>query len=315
VTATEIQSFAVHDDPGIYLACPLTCLTENTARRRQINSDIAAAKRAIDAVTVGDRLTEESWPVSVYAPIDHSAPWKRDGLTPEDVYRKNLDAIHASDALIAFGENGASAGVGQELEWAIRLGIPILYLTSDRAVSRQIQGAPAFLRTQSYGDDSQTLENHVKNFLRLWQPMILDGPRRRASRRLRYTATTKRLRAAWQSCPNPTEVAAQVRVDIRYLELALSDPIFVSVMPAETLITLAHELDVPLTSHSPSHLIALPVPALRALLAAAEAHGWPDRDVERLIVHGRAASEADTSIDLTTKAGWQSLYGSLGSAR
>jgi len=54
VTATEIQSFAVHDDPRIYLACPLTCLTENTARRRQINSDIAAAKRAIDAVTVGD---------------------------------------------------------------------------------------------------------------------------------------------------------------------------------------------------------------------------------------------------------------------
>jgi len=140
VTATEIQPSAVHDDPRIYLACPLTCLTENTSRRRQINSDIATAKRAIEAVTVGDRLAEESWPVCVYAPIDYSAPWKQDGLSPDDVYRKNLDAIHASDALIAFGENGASAGVGQELEWAIRLGIPILYLTADRVVSRQIQG-------------------------------------------------------------------------------------------------------------------------------------------------------------------------------
>ena len=78
------------------------------------------------------------WPID--APIDYSAPWKQDGLSPDDVYRKNLDAIHASDALIAFGENGASAGVGQELEWAIRLGIPILYLTADRVVSRQIQG-------------------------------------------------------------------------------------------------------------------------------------------------------------------------------
>ncbi len=289
MTAIEVQPKVCLDLPKLYLACPLTGLAEDA--RRQINSDVVAVQRAVEAVTVGERVDDACWPVSVYAPIEHE--------------------VHASDALIVLGENGASAGVGQELEWAIRLGIPILYLTAGRDVSRQVQGAPAFLQTQSYNGDTRTLESHVKNFMRLWRPMILDGPRRRESRRLRYEAVTKRLRAAWQTCPKPTEVAAQVRVDIRYLELALSDPVLVSVMPAETLISLAHELDVALTSHSPQRLLVLPIPALRALLAAAEADGWPDEDVERLMIHGRAASERSAGIDLTTISGWRSLHGDL----
>jgi hypothetical protein len=309
MTTMELQPKASLDLPKIYLACPLTGLTQRA--RRQIKSDVAAAQRAVEAVTVGDRVDDERWPVSVYAPIEHTAPWNRDRLSAEQVYRTNLHAVHTSDALIVLGENGASAGVGQELEWAIRVGIPILYLTAGRDVSRQIKGAPAFLQAQSYNNDTRTLESHVKNFMRLWRPMILDGPRRRESRLLRYEAVTKRLRAAWETCPKPTEVAAQVRVDIRYLELALSDPVLLSVMPAETLISLAHELDVPLTSHSPQHLLVLPVPALRALLAAAEAEGWPDKDVERLIVHGRAASERNAGVDLTTITGWRSLHGDL----
>jgi hypothetical protein len=309
MTTIEVQPEARLDLPKIYLACPLTGLTPRA--RRQIDSDVVAVKRAVDAVTVGDRVDDACWPVCVYAPIEHTAPWNRDELSAEQVYRTNLNEVHTSDALIVLGENGASAGVGQELEWAIRLGIPILYLTAGRAVSRQIQGAPAFLQAQSYSNDTRTLESHVKNFMRLWRPMILDGPRRRESRRLRYEAVTRRLRAAWQTCPKSTEVAAQVRVDIRYLELALSDPVLVSVMPAETLISLAHELDVALTSHSPQRLVVLPVPALRALLAAAEADGWPDVDVERLIVHGRAVSERNADIDLTTISGWRSLHGDL----
>jgi hypothetical protein len=309
MTAIEVQPQACLDVPKVYVACPLTGLAQRA--RRQIDSDVVAIKRAVEAVTVGERVDDERWPVSVYAPIEHTAPWNRDKLSAELVYRTNLNEVHTSDALIVLGEHGASAGVGQELEWAIRLGIPILYLTAGRNVSRQIRGTPAFLQAQSYNNDTRTLESHVKNFMRLWRPMILDGPRRRESRRLRYEAVTKRLRAAWETCPKPTDVAAQVRVDIRYLELALSDPVLVSVMPAETLISLAHELDVTLTSHSPLRLVVLPVPALRALLAAAEADGWPDQDVERLIVHGRAASERNADVDLTTISGWRSLHGDL----
>jgi nucleoside 2-deoxyribosyltransferase len=308
MTAIEVRPGVSLDLPQIYVACPLTGLAP--AACRQINSDVHAVTQAIEAVTFGDRMDDERWPVRVYSPIDHTAPWRQDGLSAAQVYRRNLDEIHASDALIAIGEGGASAGVGQELEWAIRLGIPILYLAASD-VSRQIQGAPAFLQAQTYGNDARTLESHVKNFMRLSRPMILDGPRRRESRRLRYEAVTQRLRARWQTCPNPTEVAAQVRADIRYLELTLSDAVLVSAMPAETLISLAHELDVALTSHSPQHPVVLPVPALRALLAAAEAGAWPDEDVERLIMHGRAALERNTDIDLTTISGWRSLHRDL----
>jgi hypothetical protein len=309
VSAVEVWAEAASDDPRIYLACPLTDLDAKS--QRQIRSDVLAAKRAIEAVTIVDRVDSERWPIVVYAPIDHTAPWKKDALSPEEVYSRNLAEVHAADALIVIAENGGSAGVGQELEWSVRLGVPILYLTADSAISRQILGAPGFIQAQAYGSDALTLESHVKNFLRQWKPLILDGPRRRQSRQLRYLAVAQRLRAAWEGCSNPTLVAAQVRVDVRYLELSLSDPGLLSVMPIETLISLAHELDVDLASHSPRRSMSLPVPALRALLAAAETDGWSDSDVQRLMFYGCAALERGDTLDLSTLAAWRTLYGRL----
>lgn len=309
MSAVESWAEAAHDDPRIYLACPLTGL--DTKSQRQIKSDVLAAKRAVEAVTIGDRLDEHRWAAVVYAPLDHTAPWKKDGLLPEDVYSRNLAEVHAADALIVIAENGGSAGVGQELEWAFRLGLPILYLTADAAISRQIRGAPGFIQAQAYGNDGLTLESHVRNFLRQWKPLILDGPRRRQSRRLRYLAVAQRLRAAWDGCSNRTLVAAQVRVDVRYLELSLSDPVLLSVMPIETLISLAHELDVDLASQSPRRMMTLPVSSLRALLGAAEAEGWSDSDVQRLMFHGRAALERGDLLDLSTLAAWRTLHDGL----
>jgi hypothetical protein len=269
---------------------------------------VLAAKRAIEAVTVGDRVEQDRWPAAVYAPLDHTAPWKKDGLSPEEVYSRNLAEVHTADALIVIAEDGGSAGVGQELEWAVRLGLPILYLTADSAISRQILGAPGFIQAQAYGNDASTLESHVKNFLRQWKPLILDGPRRRQSRQLRFLAVAQRLRAAWEACANRTLVAAQVRVDVRYLEIALSEPVLLSVMPIETLISLAHELDVDLASNTPRPMLSLPVPATRALLAAAETDAWSDRDVERLMFYGRAVLERGDAVDLSTLTGWRTLY-------
>lgn len=309
MSAAEVWTDAARDNPRIYLACPLTGLDAKS--QRQIKSDVLAAKRAIESVTISDRVEADRWPAVVYAPIDHTAPWKKDGLSPDEVYSRNLAEVHAADALIVIAENGGSAGVGQELEWAVRLGLPILYLTADQAISRQILGAPGFIQAQAYGSDAQTLESHVKNFLRQWKPLILDGPRRRQSRELRYLAIGQRLRAAWEGCSNRTLVAAQVRVDVRYLELSLSDPSLVSVMPIETFVSLAHELEVDLTNHAPQRVISLAVPLLRALLAAAEADGWSDGDVERLMFHGRAALEREEEVDLATLAGWRALYGRL----
>src|SRR4051794_21911132 len=110
VSAVELWAEAARDDPRIYLACPLTGLDAKS--ERQIKSDVVAAKRAIEAVTVGDCVEENRWNVAVYAPLDHTAPWEKDGLSPEEVYSVNLAEVHASDALVVIAENGGSAGVG-----------------------------------------------------------------------------------------------------------------------------------------------------------------------------------------------------------
>ncbi len=289
----------------LYLACPLTGLRD--VDRRQIDSDVEAVKRAVERETNLDRIPEKAWPLAVYAPIDHTAPWRDDGLSPYEVYRRNLKAIHDSDGLVVLAEKGGSAGVGQELEWAIQLRIPVLYLTATDEPSRQIAGSPAFISAQVYGNDTATLEDHVKNFLRRWRPLILDGPSRRESRGLRFQAITTRLLAAWVSCSNPTEVAAQARIDLRYLEVALSDARYVAVMATDTLLTLAQLLGVPLRTLDPEPSFVLPVPMLRPLMAAAAEEGWQDNAIERLLHEGRAALQSGSSSPLTTISGWKRL--------
>jgi hypothetical protein len=291
--------------PRLYLACPLTGL--GPAVRRQIEADVAIVKHAILNETHLDRIDAETWPLSVYAPIEHTSPWKNDGLAATDVYRRNLRMVHDSDALIVLAEKGGSAGVGQETEWASRLGLPIAFLCAGPAISRQIAGCPGLILVQSYNKDAATLEDIVKNFVRRWKPVILDGPRRRASRIARFEPMTLRLRGAWQSCRNRTDVAAQIRVDVEYLELTLSDPRYVAVMPTDTIIALSRELNVPLGGLDRRGTFALPVPMLRALIAVAAEDGWADDVIEALIYDGRAAIEEADPLDLKTVGGWRSL--------
>ncbi len=304
------MSPAVTGDARLYLACPLTGLGDDG--RRQVRSDVAAVKRAVERATDIDRAEDEVWPVAVYAPIDHTAPWSDDSLSAHEVYRHNLREVHDSDGLIVLAEGGGSAGVGQELEWAIQLRIPVLYLTATGAASRQISGSPAFVSARIYNNDTETLEDHVKNFLRQWRPLILDGPARRESRKLRFEAITTRLRAAWQGCSNPTDVAAEARIDLQYMELALTDPRYVAVMATDTLLTLAHLLQVPLNALDPEPSFVLPVTMLRPLMAAAADEGWEDAVIDRLLHEGRAAVQRGTESGLTTISGWQRVRQSLG---
>jgi len=294
--------------PQLYLATPLTNL--DLPRRRHIQSDVAHVKQAVERSTKLDRVDSESWPISVYAPIERTPPWLEDGLANREIYKLNLSRLHDSDGLIVIAENGGSAGVGQELEWATRLGIPIAFLTA-ADVSRQIAGVPAFISAQSYNRDPSTLMSQVENFLQQWKPLILDGPRRRASREFRYEPITLLLRGAWQSCPNPTGVAAQVRVDFDYLDLALSDARYVATMPIDTLIEVAHHLSVPLSNLGKTSSFILPVPMLRALTAVAAEEGWHDSVVDRLLYEGRAALDRGDQIDLRTVQAWRLLRQNL----
>lgn len=290
--------------PEIYLASPVTGLDMDSLRH--IKSDIAHVKSAIGRATGLDRIESECWPVSVYVPAEHTSPRLDHGLSDREIYKRNLSKVHDADALIVIAENGGSAGVGQEVEWAIRLGIPIAFLTAGD-VSRQIAGVPALISAQSYNRDPSTLMAQVENFLRLWKPMILDGPRRRASRTLRYEPITLRLRGAWQTCRNPTDVAAQVRVNLDYLELALSDARYVATMPTETLIELAHHLGVSLTALDKHPSFTLPAALLRSLMVAAAEDAWSDRLITTLLYEGRAALDRGDPVDLETLAGWRQL--------
>ncbi len=304
LTLVKISVDSATELPRLYLGCPLTVLTDDA--KRQLKSDIASAKKAIEAVTVSDRIEDERWPVSVYAPIDKTSPWETPEMSSSEVYRTNLSEVHNSDVLIAIGEGGGSAGIGQELEWAIRLGIPALYL-SPKEVSRQIQGAPGSLQTATYEEDATTLEAVIQNFLRKWRYSIVDGPRRRSSRRLRFASTTQQLRHAWESSRRRTEVAAQVGVDFEFIDLALSDPILVSAMSAETLSSLATELGVSIMSHDSGPAFVLSVPHLRSLMIAADKDGWSDGEIEVLLIHGRASIQRGDELKLHTLKGWRDL--------
>lgn len=293
----------------LYLACPLTALRERA--RRQVKSDIATVHRAVERETRLDRVEEDAWPLSVYAPLTYTAPWNDDGLTPSEVYERNLGKIHESDALIVLAEEGGSVGVGQELEWAIQLRLPILFLAPEPRPSRQIVGSPAFIDVRIYNGDAETLEGHVRHFLQQWKPLILDGPARRESRRLRFEAVTTRLRVAWEKYPNRTDIAAQTRVDLRYLDVVLSDPSYVAVMPLDTLLTVAHHLGVPLHGIAPTPSFVLPITMLRPLMAAAAEDGWDDPTITRLLHEGRAAIQTGDVDDLMTLDGWRRRRGSL----
>jgi hypothetical protein len=247
-----------------------------------------AVKRAIEDVTERDRADSESWPVRVYAPADHTASWKGDGKDPRSVFRTNIGEVFGPDALVVLAEH-ASAGVGQEIEWASTTGMPILCLTSSGQISRQIQGTPTFLDHRTYEENEQ-LEAAVKDFFRRWKPLILDGPRRRHARRLRFETLSTRLRDAWGDCGDRTTVAAQCRVMPDYLDVMLGDAGLTAAMPTHALLSLARERDVPVAPFLSERGQILPVQSLRALFAAAAKDGWSDSDVGLLMSHGMHCS-------------------------
>lgn len=292
--------------PRIYLACPLTNLTAD--RRRVLTSEVSQVRMSIESATVDDRVSDEAWPVAIYAPIDATAPWGNDGLSASAIYERNFSEVLDADALIVLADIAASAGVGQEVEWACRLGIPVLYLTPSPGASRQIQGIAGAITCAAYSFDASTLSAIVTNFLRQNRLRILDGPRRRESRRLRFEALTARLRIAWQSCSDPTGVAARCALSPVFVPLMLADPGRVAVMSVDSLMMLAAELGVPLST-APG--LQLPVASMRALVLAAAEDAWDDRTVERLRLHGLAAISADPELDLATLDAWRTLYRAL----
>jgi hypothetical protein len=288
--------------PLIYLASPLTNLSAEM--RRCVGCEVRLVKETVEKVTVGDSADGDAWHVAIYAPFERTGPWRNDGLSPNEVYLRNLTEILSSDALIVVADRAASAGVGQETEWAARIGLPILYLSSEGDVSRQILGTPAAITAVGCNGDSEKLAEQVTAFLRRWRLRIQDGPRRRDSRRLRLQPLASRLYERWSGATDKTGIAARCGLDIRMVELALTDPARLAMLPADALIMLSAELAVPLGTPAAQ----LTISATRSLIRVADEERWPDAAVEGLRLHGIAAVVLDPELDLGTLESWRALY-------
>ena len=268
-----------------------------------MRSLVENVKHRIDQMTSGDRIDGEGWPVAVYAPIEHTPPWCNDGLSPREVYQRNLTELLDSDALIVVVGRAASAGVGQEIEWAVRAAMPILYLYGGDSISRQIAGIPAAITLQPYGEEFSLLGTKVGYFLQHQRLAICDGPRRRASKRLRFAVLTQQLQLAWARAANPTELAATCGLPIPMIESMLADSARVATMPVDALTALCTELGIdPLGAGR-----QLSVPALRALMTAAEQFGWDDARVETVRARGLEILGAEPDPRLDTPDRWHAL--------
>ncbi len=287
--------------PLIYLASPLTNLTSTA--RQSVCATVDNIKLRIEHLTVADRVAAERWPVAVYAPVEHSAPWKKDGRSPTEIYELNLSRVLDADAMIVLGDRTVSAGVGQEIEWGVRAGLPILYLTPGAAVSRQISGTPARLEVADFGSDMDTLRLRLDGWLRANRTLIEDGPRRRRDRRLRYAGVTSRLRDAWGRASDPTSAAARCNLHPSLVDSLLTDPARVALMPSEWLDRLTAELGVPKSMSGPQ----LRIRALRAWLSYTASAGLDDAAAERLRLLALGDMARDPRCDLDTPTAWQQL--------
>jgi hypothetical protein len=255
--------------PRSYIACLLTNLGDYELRG--ISTELALVRMLIEQFTVGDRVEVGMWPVTVYSPFDATAPRCNDGLGTAKVYER------------------------------------ILYLSSSKEVSRQVRGIPASLTCIAYDNDIEMLTAYVTSFLRQWRTRIQDGPRRRASRRLRFASLASRLRRAWDAASDRTGIAARCNLHPNLIEMTLVDPERVAILSTDTLSMLSVELGVPLCTASTQ----LSVPATRALILAAIEEIWSDEMIAQLRIHGLAALTLDPDVDLNTLHAWRQLYARL----
>lgn len=301
MTAGPVLLDRATDVPRLYLACPLTNLSP--LAKTTVCATVDSIKSRIDQLTVRERVDGEQWPLAVYAPLDHTAPWKNDGLGPATIYERNLTEVLDSDAMVVVGGNVVSAGVGQEVTWASTAGLPILYLTPGPEVSRQIAGTPGRLEIAQYGDDWETLGMRLDGWLRRHRALIEDGPRRRDDRRLRYLGVTLRLRAAWTTNTDRTGVAVRCNLYPAVVDSVLQDPARVALMPTEWLDLLSAELGVAKPSAGPQ----LGIRALRAWITVTEKQKLDDSTAERLRTLALFELLHEPSLDLDTLANWQEV--------
>ena len=283
--------------PQIYVACPLTGLDGDPRRFEGTSYRIDAVKRAIEEATILNRAEGDKWPIRQYIPFERSRPGADGGLSPETVYNQNFDALLNSDGLIVITDEYCSAGIGQEIEWAVRIGIPVLYLSPVQA-SRQIRGTPHNVVAQVClaADD---VPAYVRNWLTTNRHQIQGGPNRRADREFVHLDLMARLKVAWDQAPNRTALAYELKLHFNAVDSLMQSPLRIATAPWWLICELAVLLGVSLDVRR-----SLTFAESRAWVSAAESGGWDRAVAERVRVFALMTGFAD----LETPAAWRRAH-------
>lgn len=270
------------DAPLIYLAMPLSFLPDAEARE-QVEFQAYTVGRAI-ADTTRDRT--DPWPVRVHSPLMWSAPWRKNDLTPQDVYELNTRMLWTeADALIVLGYRGGSLGAGQEFAWACGQHLPILYVHSaNTPVSRQLEGAAHEhdVTVAPYASPSQ-LSDLVGQWLASRRHVISDGPRRRRSRAQRFIPLQMSLNRVWQELATEEQehVVAVTGLAPGRISRIVSDPLTLSGSTTHELTSLCGALSVEATGGVLQQLPDLQPSQVAALRSAAAELDWdPDTTLD-----------------------------------
>lgn len=292
--ATVTDLTPVRKVPSLYLACPLT---GHADRAEEIKTRVGVVEACIAEFTDTTGFSTEPWHVNVYAPVNHTSPWEDDYRNPEEIFEINLQALTESDGLIVVAHQGSSAGIGQEIEWARCMNIPILYLSIDEP-SRQIRGIPHAITFARYIDEDD-LRMRVHEWLEANRPAIQNGPQRRSNRKLAFLPFTAALSQAWHRSFNKTDTAARVGLRPAAVTSLLDSPVRLAVAPFATVLALANELGVPIGRRTDLRLAHA-----RAFVQAADAGGWDDDFAERVLFYALLRASAH---DLTSAEVWTDL--------
>ncbi len=213
--------------PRLYLVCALSHIDPDV--RHQLEPLVELVKVAVREASLE---AEHPWELSVYAPIEHSAPWNRPALEPETVYKTNAERLQGhTDGLIMFGHNGGSYGGGQEFAWAAAMRLPILYITpaeslttGEGRLSRQIEGTPLDLTVCSYHNPTD-LREQVKNWVRTRRATLEALARHRADRGQVHEHLHRIMRHRWSEISSKDRASAIMECGMhpRRIEALITD--------------------------------------------------------------------------------------------
>ena len=280
--------------PQVYIACSLTAVAADQEARHSLSAWCHIIQESIQTATSGGDITGDarSWTVRCDVPLDRSSPWKAKDATPEGIYARNSSALWSqSDAMIVIGFRGGSIGVGQELEWAIQQGIPVLYVQpAGQPVSRQLEGAAhqADITIEPF-EEPPELTRIIARWLARRRRTIEDGARIRSMNRDRLVVAQTVMRTTWARLDRDArfEACAVAHIRPRQVNRLLLDLDALASASTGQLLKLTSALGLEIGSllgPAPPVIRRVSHAQLAALQLAAAENAWDGDTVVELII-------------------------------